>query len=80
MPNNSFFSIGFGATMSNTDMIVWFVTDKVGETKDYWSIDHRPPTLDTVQNVKDDSAPVYDDVTNKMVFITRRPLDTGDAS
>jgi len=31
-----------------------------------------------VNHLKDDSAPVFDEATQKMVFITRRPLDTGD--
>jgi len=46
MPNNSWFSIGFGATMKNTDMIAWFADNKVGLTKDYWSTSHKDPVED----------------------------------
>ena len=40
MPSNSWFSIGFGNSMKKTDMIAWFADKKVGETKDYWSMNH----------------------------------------
>ena len=32
VPDNSWFSIGFGSSMSNTDMIGWFVKNKKGKT------------------------------------------------
>jgi len=40
VPDNSWFAIGFGNSMKDTDMIAWFVTDAVGETRDYWSDSH----------------------------------------
>lgn len=78
VPDNSWLSIGFGATMNSTDMIAWFVTDKVGETRDYWSTKHMPPTLDTESNLVDAEPPQFDSQSGKMKFVTRRKLDTGD--
>ena len=80
IPNNSWFAIGFGTKMVNTDMIGWFVDNKVGSTRDLWSTGYGQPADDLQNDVKDDSPPTFDEVTGKMTFITRRPLDTGDAS
>lgn len=79
IPNNSWFSIGFGASMTNTDMIAWFANDKVGLTKDYWSTSHDDPEEDLTSNLITGRAPVYDSVTDKMTFVTIRALDTGDS-
>ena len=65
--------------MSSTDMIAWFVTDKVGETKDYWSTGHSRPVVDTTSNLTEGESPVFDTGTGKMKFVTRRKLDTGDS-
>ena len=46
VPNNSWFSIGFGNTMKNTDMISWFVDNETGRTVDYWSTTHKQPKED----------------------------------
>jgi len=64
--------------MTETDMIAWFVTDKVGRTGDYWSTDTAAPILDTKNDLKDDRAPIYDTATNTMTFVTRRAMNTGD--
>ena len=79
VPDNSWLSIGFGSSMSSTDMITWFVTDKVGETKDYWSTGHSRPVEDTTSNLTEGESPVFDTGTGKMKFVTRRKLDTGDS-
>ena len=80
IPNNSWFAIGFGAKMENTDMIGWHADNGVGSTKDYWSDGYGTPAIDTVSHLKDEAAPTLDAATGKMTFLTRRPLDTGDAS
>lgn len=78
IPDKSWFAIGFGAKMENTDMIGWHAENGVGYTKDYWSTSYGTPREDASQDVKDDSPPTFDAVTNKMTFVTRRSLDTGD--
>ena len=37
IPDNSWFAIGFGSTMEDTDMIAWFADNGTGRTVDYWS-------------------------------------------
>lgn len=37
IPDNSWFGIGFGDSMSDTDMIAWFVKDGVGRVEDQYS-------------------------------------------
>ena len=80
VPDNSWFSIGFGNSMSNTDMIAWHVSDGVGESLDYYSTSHSAPELDSVSNLIEDDNPVFDSASQSMTFVTRRKLDTGDAS
>ena len=46
LQNNSWLSIGFGATMSNTDMIAWFVNDGEGEVQDLYSVSYSQPKKD----------------------------------
>jgi hypothetical protein len=79
IPNNSWFAIGFGPTMTNTDMIAWFADDKIGETRDLWSTSHAAPKIDETNSLVEFSAPSYDAATDMMTFITRRALDTGDS-
>lgn len=79
MPDNSWFSIGFGNSMTNTDMITWFASDGSGSALDYFSESHSAPELDSVQNLALDGRPVFDQASKTMTFITRRKLDTGDS-
>lgn len=37
IPNDSWFAIGFGTSMTNTDMIVWFAKQGQGAIRDLWS-------------------------------------------
>ena len=46
LQNNSWLGIGFGSTMTNTDMITWFVEEGVGEVQDLFSKSHSPPRED----------------------------------
>ena len=80
VPDNSWFSIGFGNSMKNTDMITWFVDNETGRTVDYWSTDREKPKEDVNQNLQDVFAPSYNRATGKMTFRTRRSLDTGDSA
>jgi hypothetical protein len=80
IPNNSWFSIGFGPSMTDCDMITWFAENKTGSTKDYWSDSHATPEEDSVNNLVNMIAPVYNSATDKITFITKRALDTGDSS
>lgn len=78
MPNNSWFAIGFGKNMSNTDMIAWFADNGRGQARDYYSTSHSTPELDDVSNLTLGMMPRYNSSTDRMVFLTRRKLDTGD--
>jgi len=80
IPNNSWFSIGFGPTMTDTDMIAWFAEKGVGSVKDYWSGSHSAPEEDSVNNLIDMTTPFYDSATDKITFITKRALDTGNSN
>ena len=80
MPDNSWFAIGFGNSMSNTDMISWFVNNGSGSALDYFSESYSAPELDKVQNLALDGKPVFDQTAKTMTFITRRKLDTGDTN
>jgi len=46
VPNNNYFSIGFGPTMYNTDMILWQATGETSEVTDLWSTSHAKPLAD----------------------------------
>ena len=65
--------------MTDTDMITWFADDGLGTTKDYWSTSNSAPKLDEKQNVEDEVPPKWNADKSKMVFVTRRKLDTEDA-
>jgi len=66
--------------MTDTDMIAWFAEKKVGSVKDYWSDSRSAPEEDPVNNLINMTAPFYDSATDKITFITKRALDTGDTS
>ena len=64
--------------MTNTDMIGWLVEDGVGEVRDLYSTSRSIPGKDEIQNLTQDAEPSLDD-NGFVTFVTRRPLDTGDA-
>jgi len=82
VPDQSWFSIGFGSSMTDCDMIAWRVTRGKGKVEDYWcSGSHHPvPSLDKQQDTRLDGDPFFDRATKRMTFVTRRKLDTGDLS
>ena len=57
IPDGSWFAIGFGAKMPNTDMIGWHAENGVGITKDYWSDGYGTPREDASSDVRDESPP-----------------------
>ena len=46
VPDDSWFSIGFGPTMTNTDMILWTVDKGVGRVADLFSFGQSTPMED----------------------------------
>ena len=77
VPNNNWFSLGFGPTMTNTDMILWQANGATGSrTSDMWSRSQSTPVNDTIQNIKS----TYVVNTNGSVtFTTLRNMTTGDS-
>lgn len=61
-------------------MIAWFTDSKLElyDTYDLYSFDHAAPERDLSQDTYNEVAPVHDESTNRVLFVTRRKLDTGD--
>ena len=78
MPDNAYFSIGFGDSMYNTDMLAWFSDNGTGSVVDYYSEGEFTPSEDITQNFSEGLANAFDSTTKRMTFVTRRPLDTSD--
>jgi hypothetical protein len=84
MPDNMWFSIGFGKNMNQTDMIVWHANGKDSEVIDYFSKGKYTPQPDEEQNLEawhnliEASEEDLDDYP-KVNFLIYRDLDTGDA-
>ena len=72
LKNNAWMAIGFGATMSNTDMIAWFVNEGEGEVQDLYSVDYKQPKADPEQNVFEERPSKYNKEEGIMTFVTRR--------
>ena len=51
VPANNYFSLGFGETMYNTDMILWQNFQTSTKTTDLWSTSHDRPVSDTKQSI-----------------------------
>lgn len=68
--------------MRDTDMISWTVVGGRGKTADLWSSGayYATPDEDISSDVTDEVPPSFDAATGMMTFLTRRKLDTGDAS
>jgi len=47
MPDNDYFAIGFGSSMTNTDMILWQSNGANSKATDLWSTGHSTPTTDS---------------------------------
>jgi hypothetical protein len=52
VPTNTWFAIGFGSQMVDTDMIVWHADAEEPYSEDYKSFSKGKPTVDQVNNVQ----------------------------
>jgi len=76
VPNNSWFSIGFGQTMSNTDMIAWRAASDQSDSLDLYSTGYGLPATDGENNVE---TTFTDDEAGTITFTSQRKFDTGDS-
>jgi hypothetical protein len=76
VPSNQYFSIGFGASMVDTDMIVWQTPSSGPSTTDLWSTSNGKPSTDAQQDVTTTAVTINSD--KSVHFTSERPLDTGD--
>ena len=76
MPPTSWFGIGFGSVMINTDMITWTTKNGEASVEDQYSYNESPPTRDTKQNIRSSTPRRTKD--GKVQILTRRALDTSD--
>lgn len=76
IPNKSYLSIGFGANMRGTDMIVWRWKDSEVEVDNLFSSGYSKPPSDGTKFLKT----TIEDSPDRMfkTFTTRRKLDTGN--
>ena len=74
MPLNSYFAIGFGADMVNTDMLLWQATPGSPIAKDMWSSTFSTPQVDTQQNWQT----TYSEKGDRVISECRRVFNTGD--
>ena len=51
MPDKMWFSIGFGTSMKNTDMIAWHADGQESRVVDYWSTKKWTPETDEQQDL-----------------------------
>ena len=84
IPNNTWFSIGFGRSMNKVDMIGWHANGEDSYVRDYFSTGKNTPPEDDEQNLeslvpefilKDDT---NDESWDRVRFVTYRDLETSD--
>ena len=84
IPDGSYFSIGFGDSMFNVDMIGWHAKGANSYAKDYFSTGKYKPPADAEQNLETEDpvliAKVDEDDYDKVRFVTYRDLETTDTS
>ena len=83
MPDKMWFSIGFGTSMKNTDMIAWHADGQESRVVDYWSTKKWTPETDEQQDLDFyfntfEADPEDEEDYPKVHFLTYRDLDTGD--
>ena len=76
VPENNYFSVGFGRDMYNTDMILWQNKASSAVTTDLWSKDRGTPKADATQNYRSRS---LRDSSGAVTFTSMRLMDTGDS-
>lgn len=79
LPVNTWFSIGFGSNMFNTDMITMqaYTTLAKSQINDMWSTSVSTPTFDKVDNLTNKKI-VENTARGTQTFTFSRKLDTGD--
>lgn len=84
MPDKSFLGFGFGKSMVNVDMIIWHANGKNSYSQDYWSTSTKTPKVDDFAHLTTTqeayTRPDGKNKTNRVKFVTRRKLDTGEHS
>ena len=78
IPDDSWLGIGFGPTMTNTDMLVWESRSGKGIIRDVFSVNHSTPGRDTTENLRLVGNSKFDSKNRTVLTESRRKLDTGD--
>ena len=80
LPDDAYFSIGFGRNMNEVDMVAWHANGVDSYVKDYYSLNkYAAPAEDDIQNFETETPKLIgggDDT--RVQFISYRDLDTGD--
>jgi hypothetical protein len=74
VPNGQYFSIGFGKTMTNCDMVIWEANGMNSKALDLWSTGRSVPMTDPSQ----DYTTTFDYNGTHVTFTSTRKLNTGD--
>jgi hypothetical protein len=75
VPLNQYLSIGFGADMSNVDMVVWQAYGANSRCIDLYSRQKTTPSTDSSQ----DYTTTFSYDSKKVYFISDRKVKTGDS-
>ena len=75
MPRDTYFAIGFGYSMIETDMILWQSPPFVN-VSDLWATEFDEPEVDETDNLTWESD--FIEAGQMVKITTRRPMDTGD--
>eukprot|EP00347_Sterkiella_histriomuscorum_P007376 403349177 len=75
VPNNQYFSIGFGKTMTNCDMVLWQAQQASSKVQDMYSRGRYQPDIDSKNNYVTNFT--YNNT--HTVFTSDRLLSTGDS-
>lgn len=74
VPNNQYFGIGYGKTMTSTDMVAWQADKDLSKQLDMYSYGRYTPNTDS----KNDYVTTFTYNTTHTIFTSDRLLDTGD--
>ena len=87
MPDNMWFSLGFGTDMFDTDMIAWHAKGKSNSyVGDYFSVKKDTPAADDSNDIEQrlvmalPKNPREENDYNKVAFVCYRNIDTGDSA
>lgn len=76
IPDQMYFSIGFGNTMSNVDMLLLQANGDKSLAYDLWSVNHNTPKPDNDQNIDYK----FEVSSTHVKFSVKRKVSTGDTS